>query len=556
MEEEDGELWQGFNKSQLLRVVMQLLVDMGYTETVETLEKESGCIYQCESVKLLEKFIKSGDMAGARSHLSQLKVSSDIRMACAFLCSQESFATALYHKDTDKALKILREDLSPSAFDEDTKRRVKLCASLLVYPTTEHILRSELRWEAKNSLRNLWMYIQRLISPELCIPPNRMITLLRQAVEYQEMYCKYHRTSNDIRDVPTLYEDHSCKDIGTPSRCIAKLDGHVDEIWDIAVSPNEKYFATAGMDMCVLLWRSTQPFDLLHTWEEHVNMVISVCWSSDSILLATLSSAGNIVIFSPGSSAPLLKIENNLGPHNYIHWVPGRWELLTGGDTKITLYEITSRSEGGSTNYGKRDWVSQENGKSVKHVARPTYRVEAKKKCNIDARIRSLTVNHEGKYAYFSTPDCTLHVLNLHTFKEYNPLHENATITMLTCSALYNQVLVSVAGQHPVLRLWDMDNRRLIQTYHGHREERYVLKPTLGGPDECYVVSGSEDTQIYIWNKLFGTLVAVIAAHSSTVNGVAWSITPGAFLYSASDDGQIAIWEPLPIDDGEDFEMN
>lgn len=81
---------------------------MFFRETVDTLQKESGCAYQCPRISRLEEVIRSGNMKEARFHLSQLKIPSDIRMACVFLCSQQSFAAALHRNDTKHALEILR----------------------------------------------------------------------------------------------------------------------------------------------------------------------------------------------------------------------------------------------------------------------------------------------------------------------------------------------------------------------------------------------------------------------------------------------------------------
>ncbi|CAJ1378109.1 unnamed protein product [Effrenium voratum] len=59
------------------------------------------------------------------------------------------------------------------------------------------------------------------------------------------------------------------------------------------------------------------------------------------------------------------------------------------------------------------------------------------------------------------------------------------------------------------------------------------------------VVSGSEDAQVYIWHRHYGSLLQVLAGHSATVNTVCWmrgSSGVGAWLISASDDGTLRVW--------------
>ncbi|GIX64473.1 WD domain, G-beta repeat containing protein, putative [Babesia caballi] len=563
---EADSVWRGYSKSQLLRIMMQLLLDMGYHETVKTLERESSCAYQCPRVNQLEEAIRGGNMTVARNVLSQLKIPSEIRMASSFLCSQHSFAMAVYHQNLEEALKVLRDDLCPSAFDEDTQRRVQICASLLAYPSPESALRSELKWEPRDSLSRLWTQIQQLLSPDLCVPPSRFLTLCRQAVELQQLYCPNHATSGNTSAFQSLYEDHSCGDAIAPSRCVARLGTHVNEVWDLGVSPDGAYVATCGKDENVILWRSSEPFERVYQWCGHRAPVISVRWSSDSALCATIDKQSVILLWSPTSSRAVGRMESHYGTRLSLCWLPGRHALLAGGIEKdVILYEVLPRCKveedptqkspakrAETSNSTSAEAAASESARHEAHSSAPTasetymYRFRAKKRCRMYSGVRCVSVNMDGTLAVFSSPDWLLHVLDLVSFRELPPLPENAAITVVTCSALHNQVLVSVTGGYPVIRLWDLDDRRVVQTYRGHREDRYVLKCAFGGPGERFVISGSEDAQIYVWNKILGTLVSVIDAHSSTVNAVGWGLSPGDYLFSASDDHTVGVWDPLP----------
>eukprot|EP00913_Durusdinium_trenchii_P032571 g30493.t1 len=66
-----------------------------------------------------------------------------------------------------------------------------------------------------------------------------------------------------------------------------------------------------------------------------------------------------------------------------------------------------------------------------------------------------------------------------------------------------------------------------------------------GFPEEQeMVVSGSEDAQVYIWHRHYGSLLQVLAGHSATVNTVCWvrAEKDNAWLISASDDGTLRVW--------------
>lgn len=104
-------------------------------------------------------------------------------------------------------------------------------------------------------------------------------------------------------------------------------------------------------------------------------------------------------------------------------------------------------------------------------------------------------------------------------------------------------------------------NDFVAQTYTGHNQGRFVVRACFAGPQEQFVASGSEDSQVYIWHRHLGTLVQVLAGHSSTVNAVMYLHgalgDASSYLLSASDDHTIRVWSHTPalvgeqdVDDG------
>lgn len=63
-------------------------------------------------------------------------------------------------------------------------------------------------------------------------------------------------------------------------------------------------------------------------------------------------------------------------------------------------------------------------------------------------------------------------------------------------------------------------------------------------PDERFIVSGSQDGSIHIWDLEDLTWQAVLSnAHSQEVNSVSWTDTHSAFLASCSDDREVKLWD-------------
>ncbi len=60
--------------------------------------------------------------------------------------------------------------------------------------------------------------------------------------------------------------------------------------------------------------------------------------------------------------------------------------------------------------------------------------------------------------------------------------------------------------------------------------------------DNKFIVSGSEDNTIRVWERESGTQLQEIKGHNSFVNSVAIS-SDNMFIISGSDDKTIRVWE-------------
>jgi len=119
---------------------------------------------------------------------------------------------------------------------------------------------------------------------------------------------------------------------------------------------------------------------------------------------------------------------------------------------------------------------------------------------------------------------------------------EDQPITSITLSADSRHALCTViSAEVQEIHLWDLGSGSRIHRYRGHTHGRYVLRACFGGEGECLIVSASEDTQVYIWDRHTEALLEVLPSHSGSVNAVSWCPSRG-LLASASDDCTVRLW--------------
>ena len=114
-------------------------------------------------------------------------------------------------------------------------------------------LREAARWSgAKGDSRLALLYLlERRLHPST-VPPLRLPALLGQAVAWQRSLCPLH---NDWDGTPSLLRDHVCaKSEVLPSRCVAVLQGHEEEVWGVKLSPDGTLAASYAKDGSVVVW--------------------------------------------------------------------------------------------------------------------------------------------------------------------------------------------------------------------------------------------------------------------------------------------------------------
>ncbi|KAL3531171.1 hypothetical protein ACH5RR_010493 [Cinchona calisaya] len=494
-------------KHEFVRIIIQCLYSLGYRKSAVCLESESGISYKSADFESLESHILNGNWDDCVSSINKLKsLGDETRASALFIVFKHCLLECLNRGDNALALEILRKQVVGLQDEENVHN---LAVGLLFL---KELGLSKIDNGLIHELRERLLFeMEKVLPPPITLPERRLEHLVEMAVGAQIDNCVYHSS-----DAVSLYEDHHCSRDNFPTETVQILTNHKNEVWFVLFSNNGEYLATSSSDCTAIIWkvleigRVTQK----HILRSHQNPVSFVAWSPDDTMLLT---CGNMEVLK------LWDVETGICKHTFgsdgfvvssCAWFPDSKRLVCGSsDPEKGIYM----------------WDSEGNEiKAWKGVRMP--------------KVSDIAVTPDGEHLISIFSDKEIHILNLHTNAE-RVISEKHSITSLSVSADNKFFIVNLNSQE--IHMWDIAGKLLKPSkYKGHRQHKYVIRSCFGGLNGTFIASGSEDSKVYIWNRLGDNPIEILSGHLMTVNCVSWNPRKPQMLASASDDQTIRIWCP------------
>lgn len=511
----------------VIRLIGQHLNGLGLNQTVDLLMQESGCRLEHPSATKFRNHVMEGDWDKAENDLNELKPlvhSPHAIVRMKFLLLQQKYLEYLEDGKVLEALQVLRCELTPLKYNTE---RIHVLSGYLMCSHAED-LRAKAEWEGKGtaSRSKLLDKLQTYLPPSVMLPPRRLQTLLRQAVELQRDRCLYHNTKLDNNlDSVSLLIDHVCSRRQFPCYTQQILTEHCNEVWFCKFSNDGTKLATGSKDTTVIIWQvdpDTHLLKLLKTLEGHAYGVSYIAWSPDDNYL---------VACGPDDCSEL--------------WL---WNVQTGElRTKMSQSHEDSLTSVAWNPDGKRFVTGGQRGQFYQ--------------CDLDGnlldswegvRVQCLWCLSDGKTVLASDTHQRIRGYNFEDLTDRNIVQEDHPIMSFTISKNGRLALLNVATQG--VHLWDLQDRVLVRKYQGVTQGFYTIHSCFGGHNEDFIASGSEDHKVYIWHKRSELPIAELTGHTRTVNCVSWNPQIPSMMASASDDGTVRIWGPAPFIDHQNIE--
>jgi len=355
--------------------------------------------------------------------------------------------------------------------------------------------------------------MQAHIPASLLIPEHRLLHLLAQAREHQLSKNLSHNSSETSF---SLLHDYNFSRSDVPTHQHQVLRQHTDEVWFVRFSCCGRFLASASKDTTVMIWDATGttvvPLHSLGGSVGHTQAVSYVAWHPNQARLLTCSKDHQIRLWDAERGTLLHVYKVHTMEVQSCEWFPdGERFASTGLDKKL---HVSHAQEGHVLHTWESDFV-----------------------------VYDIVVLADGSIAG-TCSDRQLRIFSMDRLQS-EAIPEKSSVTSIALSTDRRHALVNLCSQEVGLQeihLWDMQTRTLAFTFQGHTQNKYVIRSAFGGNNEAFVVSGSEDKNIYIWHRERGMLLGTLSGHGGMVNSVAWNPMNPFMIASASDDHTIRIW--------------
>jgi len=346
-----------------------------------------------------------------------------------------------------------------------------------------------------------------------------------------------------------LYSDHLCSRDAFPSLTTNILSEHSDEVWNIAWSHNGEYLASASKDKSAIIWQlRSSTWEIYKVLREHEYPVWALAWSPDDSVLVT-GAENYVKIWSTKTGLPAGHIDDkdqHVDQITALAWLPdGSGFLSASMDKMIFLW--------GADGKKKEVWAI-----ATLRIADLALAPDLSRLVVVGIEVRDTGSNSSGGAQESNTspagasssqhPQVSEHKMVIYDFAT------KTTQESMVLDGELTSVKISEDSQYALLnhapdevQLWDLEKGRMTRKFTGQRQGRHIIRSCFGGVDSNFILSGSEDKNVYVWHRETGSLLCVLAGHGNgSVNAIAWNPKNKRMFASCSDDHDVRIWEPAP----------
>ncbi|KAG6525745.1 COMPASS-like H3K4 histone methylase component WDR5B [Zingiber officinale] len=268
------------------------------------------------------------------------------------------------------------------------------------------------------------------------------------------------------------------------------LTGHSRAVSCVKFSNDGLLLASASLDKTVIIW-SAKTFAAVSTLIGHAEGISDVAWSSDSHYICSASDDRT------------LRVWDVRPPTDCVRILRGHLSLVFCVDFNPPSDRIAS----GSFDQTLRVW-DVKSGKCVK---------------TIEAHNEPVTSVHfirDGSIIVSGSRDGSCKIWDAVSGACLKVLIDDKTPAVSFAKFAPNGKFILIATLDDTLKLCNYALGKFLKVYTGHVNRQYCITSTFSVTNGKYIVSGSEDNCVYIWDLQSKQIIQKLEGHTDTVISV------------------------------------
>ena len=496
--------------NDLLLSVLEFLNRNGFKQSFEKLQKKAGIYYNDNDIKIIKDLLHSRKIDELIIFIrNNSNMKNEEKMEYIKLLKIKKYIYLIIKNCYDRidqkdSLYYLRTEITPMINNtiDKNKNLLSLLTNILFYKDM-NLLKDYIK-------KNLKIYSDDsyIISK---LSQNRIIPI-------EKLYDIYHNFSENKKEISfEKYDVITIKDL-----CFNSFK--TSEIWFLEISKNKKYIAL-GFSNCnislisVINKNNKINLNLYLTFSSNENSkkgeITSLNFSNDEkYLLVSLTNSIKIFNVLNGEK---IKEYNNL--HNSIitsclYISNSNSKFISGSiDKKLLLIDINTNE--------------------------PPY-LEIGKFCRIKqllySEFNNLIIIIPG-----SLNDVICYDLSKNKISFKIEIKKEIVYSNISKNDKGKYILINISKSDPKILLYNLGNTKIESNYYGHTQRTMIIKCSFAGDKDQYIISGSEDSNVYLWDRnIPGRPKYIFKEHLGIVNSV--ELLFNDVLLSVSDDKSLKIW--------------
>ena len=504
------------NKNEdLLLIVLEFLDRNGYKQSFEKLQQKTGVNYQDNEVRIIEDLFNTRKIDELIFYINNsTKISSEEKLKIIKLLKIKKYIELILKNCSDRidqkdSLYYLRTEISPLINTNNPLDKINLgYLTSLLFIKDMNFLTNYIK-------SNLGTYSD----------DSQIISILNKnkLIHLESIYDMNDKLSNNNRDI-----DFKKYDVITLTDLCFK-PYKTAEIWFLEFSKNKKYLVLGFSNCNISLFtvknnqnNNSIIINLYLTFSVNDNSkkgeITSVCFSNDEkYLLVSLST--NIIKLYNILNGEKIKEYSNL--HNSLItsciFIPNSNTMFLSGsiDRKLLVIDINS---------DKIPFLDI--GKFV--------------------RIKQILFSESLNLIIvipYSISDIMVYDFQKNKMSFRVELNEEIVYSNISKSDKGKYILINISKSFPKILLYNLKNTKTEDKYYGHSQKTMIIKCTFAGNKDQYIISGSEDGCVYLWDRnIPGKNIYCFKGHFGCVNSV--ELVFDDVIFSGSDDKSLKIWIP------------